>query len=139
MVRYTLIRNASSDQGTFGVLRSDTGRAWFSLELPWKENQKGISCIPAGIYTVKLRKSPKFGLVYHIQNVPNRSYVLIHSGNYAGDTTKGYKSHVEGCILLGKRVGILDKQKAVLLSKPAIREFMDSLQGNSFELEIIDA
>lgn len=135
-MKYILTRYITSDEGTFGVLRTPDGASWFSLELPWKDNKRQVSCIPEGTYTAKIRNSPRFGKVYHLQNVKDRSYILIHSGNYAGDESKGYKSHVEGCILLGKRVGTLDGQRAVMLSKPAIREFMDSLNGSPFELEI---
>lgn len=138
MLRCTLTRGKSSPAGTFGVLEAPGKKRWFSLELPWKDNKRKLSCIPAGVYVAKLRQSPRFGKVYHLQNVAGRSYILIHSGNYAGDVELGYRSHVEGCILLGKRVGLLDGQRAVLLSRPAVREFMSLLDDQPFELEIKD-
>lgn len=133
-----LSRLPSTDEGTFGILVCED-HAWWTVELPWKENQKKISCIPAGEYKCVVRNSPKFGKVYWLQNVENRSYILIHAGNYAGDKSKGFKSHVEGCILLGKKIGILDGQRAVLISKPAVREFMDYLENKEFILVITDA
>lgn len=65
-----------------------------ALELPYKANQRNISCIPAGTYKVVKGKSPKYGLgTFQIKDVPNRSFILIHAGNYNQDT--------KGCILLG--------------------------------------
>ena len=64
-----------------------------TLELPYKDNKKRISCIPIGDYTVKKRNSAKFGNHFHIQNVKDRSYILIHKGNYFKDTL--------GCVLVG--------------------------------------
>mgnify|MGYP003403097135 CR=1 FL=1 len=65
-----------------------------TLELPWKNNQKKISCIPVGTYRVKRRYTSKLGNHFWLQNVPNRDYVLIHKGNY--------NFQIEGCILPGK-------------------------------------
>lgn len=64
-----------------------------SLELPWKENTQRISCIPAGNYAVKKHNSPNFGYCFWIQNVPGRSEILIHRGNFYTD--------ILGCILIG--------------------------------------
>ena len=136
MVTVTFTRVTDSDEGTFGKLETDNGFSCFTLELPWRDNKKRISCIPEGEYAVEVRRSPRFGLVYHVKDVYGRSYILIHSGNFAGDVSKGYKSHVEGCILLGKKVGILDGQKAVLVSKPAVTSFMRHLNNKPFKLVI---
>jgi len=53
-----------------------------TLELPFKGNQKRISCIPKGKYNVKRRYSLKYGNHFHILNVPNRDFILIHNANY---------------------------------------------------------
>jgi hypothetical protein len=65
-----------------------------TLELPWKDNCKQVSCIPAGTYSVIKRYSPKYGNHFYIQNVVNRDYILIHHGNYHTD--------ILGCILVGR-------------------------------------
>lgn len=64
-----------------------------TLELPWKDNQRNISCIPKGEYVAKVHTSPRFGRCLWIQDVPNRSEVLVHRGNYYTD--------IRGCILIG--------------------------------------
>jgi hypothetical protein len=84
------------DDGTFGKL-SYKGLELDTLELPDKENEPNISCIPEGEYNLVLWESPKFGQVIKIQNVIARSDILIHAGNTLGDT--------QGCILVGVRAG----------------------------------
>lgn len=137
MVKIYLIRYSQNDQGTRGIVVFDNFK-YHSLELPWRDNQRNISCIPEGEYYVTNRVSPAFGKVYWLRNVPNRSYIYIHSGNVAGDEAKGYKSHVDGCILLGKYAGELWGQRAVLNSKRAIREFTTKLDWQDFKLDILD-
>ncbi len=66
-----------------------------TLELPWANNEKRVSCIPKGTYKTIKHRSPKFKECFWLQNVPNRSEILIHSGNYT--------SQILGCILPGKR------------------------------------
>jgi hypothetical protein len=68
--------------------------AFKTLELPWKDNERKVSCIPIGKYDVVKRKSPKYGNHFHVQDVPNRDMILIHSGNYISD--------ILGCILPGR-------------------------------------
>ena len=132
-----LQRQRTSDHGTEGLLSiPHLGVSLFTLELPWRDNMSSISCIPAGEYKVAMRKSPRFGLCYWVQEVENRNFILIHAGNFAGDTSKGLKSNVEGCILLGKKRGILAGQRAVLTSKPAVRELAEILENEPFNLII---
>lgn len=132
-----LIRETESTQGTEGIIYiPHLGMQFFTLELPWKDNKTEISCIPMGTYCVEIRQSQRFKIIYHVQNVPDRSSILIHWGNLAGDTSLGLKTNVKGCILLGKKRGILSGQRAVLVSKVAVREFMSLMKNSKFILEI---
>jgi hypothetical protein len=135
MRKAEILRLRRSDQGTEGILISEDFECK-TLELPWRDNKPQISCIPPDIYDVEIRLSNKYGRIYWVRNVPNRSYILIHSGNYAGDINKNYKSHVMGCILLGKQSGFLAGQVAVLNSRIAVREFMEYMEYDSFRLRI---
>ena len=132
-----LLRLRTSDQGTEGMLITSDGFTCMTLELPWRENQRSISCIPAGEYETKIRVSPKYGEIYWVTKVPNRSWILIHSGNWAGDTEKGFNTHVNGCILLGKRHGWLRDQRAVLSSRITVRAFMRHMKNEKFLLKVI--
>lgn len=138
MLKATLTRFASSDSGTKGILAFDGGYTCKTLELPWFDNQKNISCVPTGTYKCDIYPSSKFGLVYILEDVPNRSGVLIHQGNFAGDESRGYKSDVEGCILVGEKFGVLEGQQAVLNSRKTLLALKDFTDNEPFELTIVD-
>lgn len=64
-----------------------------SLELPDNGNQHNTSCIPEGVYDVIKITRPNGDKAFHVLSVPERDNILIHKGNYTGDTL--------GCILPG--------------------------------------
>lgn len=72
----------------------DGSEPMLTLELPWKENAKNVSCVPAGTYRCAITSSTRFKhFVLRLFDVPGREGILIHSGNTTRDT--------EGCILPG--------------------------------------
>ena len=132
-----IARGKSDDQGTFGrLVVQSTGWGCITLELPWLDNIKKRSCIPDGDYQVAPWVSRKFGHVFHILDVPDRADVLIHNGNWAGRIPE-YKTHVQGCILLGRVRGTLASQNAVLVSRPTVRVFVEQMGRKPFNLRII--
>lgn len=135
IIRATLLRTETGDQGTFGELTTDTGLSLVTGELPWRDNLTGLSCIPAGEYIATIAWSERFQRsLYRLQSVPNREAILLHNGNYCGDTWKGWRSDVEGCILLGSHLGVGDKnQKIVSMSRWAL----DALHANAQNREIV--
>lgn len=142
MIRAVLERQRTGDTGTFGILRLP-GFQCFTAELPWRDNHRKVSCIPSGTYRVQIRQSPRFGRIYEVRDIPGRSFVLIHSGNFAGDVSKGWASHVEGCILLGAKHGKLQNkhgamQDAVLVSKTTVGYLMRKLSYGPFLLDVVD-
>lgn len=138
MITVNLIRLESTNHGTPGLLICDeVGLNIRTIELPWKNNTVGLSCIPEGTYIVKPYKSPKFGNCWLVSNVPGRNYILFHRGNLAGDVTLGFKSHSRGCILPGAYVGKINNQLAVLNSTKAFSEMSTKIGlANSFKLKI---
>ena len=68
----------------------------YTLELPWLDNKKGVSCIPTGTYPMEWTWSPRHKKEYWRIYVPGRRGILIHRGNYLRDTS--------GCVLVGKRI-----------------------------------
>ncbi len=138
MITATLTRTKTSDAGTFGKLWV-LGHSFVTGELPDRGNVEGLSSIPVGTYLCKYQFSPKFQRpVYHLQNVPGRTFVEIHPANLMGDRTKGLACELNGCIALGFAKGVLDGQEAILESRPAIRAFEELVKGEDFELTIID-
>jgi hypothetical protein len=137
MTRAMLERIEQTDQGTVGKLYVDTLK-FFTGELPWRDNEAGLSCIPTGIYECEYNWSAKHkAFSYEVKDVVNRTGIRLHAANLFGDTAKGYKSQVEGCIAIGLRAGFLDGQRAIHLSQRALRELEDYLAGEEFLLEII--
>jgi len=90
----------------------------FTLELPWLGNSRSVSCIPSGKYKATKYESPKHGTVLLLHNVPNRSYIEIHAGNYT--------RQIEGCILVGQSITYLDRDDVpdVTNSKTALAELL---------------
>ncbi|MEM9547537.1 MAG: DUF5675 family protein [Bacteroidota bacterium] len=60
-----------------------------SLELPWKENRRNVSCIPEGIYPIQKRYSPRFRDHLLVSDVPGRDYILLHPANDASEELRG--------------------------------------------------
>ena len=117
---FLLNRFDTGDQGTFGELFSpEGGHLCFVGELPDRANRVGRSRIPAGGYEVVAHRSPRFGRCWYVLDVPGRSFILIHRGNFVGDVDKGFKAHSQGCLLPGSRCGRLGSQRAVLASGAA--------------------
>jgi len=133
-----LNRSNSTDQGTFSVfVCPEADFTCRFIELPWRDNINQLSCIPTGDYIVKPYNSPKFGLVFCINNVPNRTSILVHSGNFAGNIEKGWKTNSLGCLLPGERIGTINGQNAVLGSKIAANKFIQYMGMEDFKLKIL--
>lgn len=99
MKTLTLTRFQQANDLTFGTLQNGEEFICYTLELPWKDNKKAISCIPEGEYLVDhllVSASGKYVDIYKINNVKGRTGILIHKGNYPKDT--------RGCILVGTEV-----------------------------------
>lgn len=136
-----LTRFDFGDQGTFGRL---TLLGLFSGELPDRGNAPRISCIPEGIYRVEWTWSPKLKrFTYRVLGVPRRDGILLHPANLMGDATKGWQAQLEGCISPGVRLGYMEfrgrKQKAILVSRPAVRRLEEAFGRKPFLLEVRNA
>ena len=86
-----LIRTTEKDGATWGFLIFGN-MAYHSMELPWRDNQPDISCIPAGDY-VALRDHTGKNQYFRIENVPGRTGLEIHVANYPAE--------LKGCLALG--------------------------------------
>jgi hypothetical protein len=97
LINLLIIRDTFSDKSTIGELFINGERFCDTLENPWLDNQRNISCIPEGEYPVRLRLARESAtreyLHLLVQDVPNRDYILFHRGNFPKDTS--------GCILVG--------------------------------------
>jgi hypothetical protein len=77
--------------GTNGEIRHAGISICHTIELPWLQNRRNVSCIPEGRYALRKRFTPKHGLHVFVVDVPGRSGILIHPANDA-------KTELRGCI-----------------------------------------
>ena len=75
--------------GVNGVLLLEGTELCKTIELPWKNNQPRVSCIPEGRYRLRRRHSPRFREHFEVMDVKDRKYILFHAGNHAGKELRG--------------------------------------------------
>lgn len=128
-MNFVLKRVAYLPDETLGVLLVDNIPKFTTLEDPWKDNAKNISCIPTGNYTCSRYQSGKFGPTYIVDHVPGRSGILFHKGNTNKET--------QGCILVGRSYGTILESPAIISSYLAFNDLLSILEGiESFSLKI---
>ena len=109
-----------TDEYTYGILYIDGVRFCVTLERPYLDNRRNVSCIPFGRYKCKLVYSPSFKKeLYEVQDVRGRTNILMHNGNYIDSSA--------GCLLLGEHFGILKNKIAILDTNKTLRLFMANL------------
>lgn len=108
---------------TVGVLNYGEFRC-LTLELADLNNTPNISCIPCGTYHCEKVVSGKFGDCVAITNVPGRTLIRIHPGNYT--------RQIQGCVLVGDSIKDIDKDGIldVTNSKATFKKLMRELPDN---------
>jgi hypothetical protein len=101
--------------GTNGKLLFEGRLICNTIELPWRNNEKSVSCIPEGKYFIRKRYSSKFHWHLEVTDVKNRSYILLHPANNA-------LRELNGCIapvtkLSGPGLGLLSRRAFERLKK----------------------
>lgn len=140
-MKLKISQGQSTDQGSFGMMTLGD-QSWPCLELPYRNNQNGLSRILPGNYTAKLAWSENFGrYLYHLNDTNGRHAIEVHAANFAGDVTLGWKSQLHGCCAPGKSMGQLDRgdgvmQNAILQSRLALDEFMAAADGEDLSVEV---
>lgn len=119
-------------EGTNGKLECEGKLICKTIELPWKNNEKRVSCIPEGKYFIRKRYSQKFKWHLEVVDVENRSLILFHPANNA-------LKELNGCIapvtkLSGPGLGLLSR-KAFEKLKTLVYPILDRQEG--IELLII--
>ena len=126
-----IIRNTFTEVSTIGKLYLNGEWLCDTLENPYLDNQRNISCIPTGEYSVRLRTARESATKDYVhllvKDVANRDLILFHIGNTAKDT--------RGCVL----VGIGTEQDLVKNSRLAMELLMKeiiNLGGTKINLTI---
>uniref|UniRef100_UPI004049FE1B DUF5675 family protein n=1 Tax=Flavobacterium sp. TaxID=239 RepID=UPI004049FE1B len=112
--------------GTNGKLMCEGKLLCNTIELPWKNNEKRVSCIPEGKYFIRKRYSQKFKWHLEVVDVQNRSYILFHPANNA-------LQELNGCIapvtkLSGPGLGLMSR-KAFEKLKTFVYAALDSKES----------
>lgn len=109
-----------------------------TMELPWRDNKRGISCIPEGLYYVVKKppierddpqtpedesggRHPRPYWHFRLPKVKGRSGILIHRITYVKD--------LQGCIGVGVKHVDLNKDGVpdMIESGKALQELVDTL------------
>lgn len=102
-----------------------------TLELPWRDNERNVSCIPEGEYLVKkMHPTSKRKYQYFwVQDVPGRDSILFHPGNYT--------HQIRGCILPGEEFSDLDRDSIIdITNTTATLKILTALMPDKFKLTI---
>lgn len=97
-----------------------------SLERGWLNNVRNISCIPTGIYKLRLEWSPKFQKdLWEIYDVPNRRECKFHAANFS--------RQLNGCIALGQDRIDIDNDGLIDItnSRNTMKKFHKALEGET--------
>ncbi len=126
-MQITLNRFCNCEMGVFGIMEIPGKPRLYTVERPWRNNERNVSCVPALPYRLLLRPSPlttritrgRYTHAWELQEVQGRSHILVHPANAA--------SELEGCIAPGLDLGFVHNAWAVTRSRDAFDVFMGSL------------
>ena len=115
-MKLTVVRTQFGTDATNGLLFIDGIFECYTLEDQYQAVKvMHETCIPEGTYDINFRKTGGFHAKYseryknahygmlHIQDVPNFTYILIHTGNS--------DEHTSGCLIVGETQQDLDISK----------------------------
>lgn len=96
-----------------------------TLELPYKNNARGISCINTGEYRCLPYSSKKYPNTWQIMDVKGRDLILLHKANYLID--------IKGCVAVGEKFTDINKDGVMDIgeSNEGFNEFLSIVKGES--------
>jgi hypothetical protein len=124
---YTIKRISHLPDATLGVFMDAKGvPICLTAELPWKNNEPYISCIPEGTYQAIKVISPKRGIeVFELASVPGRTVIQIHVANAPmRPINADGETELLGCIAPGMKFGGRDGYNGVIQSTLAFEKVM---------------
>lgn len=135
-MRVSIRRAILTRSATFGWLVAGPLEL-FTLELPWRDNEPGVSCVPTGLYALVRHESARFGrtwalvggtVSHHPRPDARRSAILFHAANLPGE--------LRGCIAPGKGIVTFREGMGVTGSRYAMRDLL-GLLSNEPEHELV--
>ena len=149
-MKLQVVRHQFGKDATNGMLFIDGIFECYTLEDQYQAVKvMHETCIPEGTYDIKFRKTGGFHAKYteryknahygmlHVQNVPNFTYILIHTGNS--------DEHTSGCLIVGETQQDLDISKdgfigssTVAYKKMYAKVAGQLLQGKKVSIEYLN-
>ena len=124
-MKLTVVRTQFGTDATNGLLFIDGLFECYTLEDQYQAVKvMHETCIPEGTYDIEFRKTGGFHAKYseryknahygmlHIQDVPNFTYILIHTGNT--------DEHTSGCLIVGETQQDLEVSKDGFIGSSAV-------------------
>ena len=124
-MKLTVVRTQFGTDATNGLLFIDGIFECYTLEDQYQAVKvMHETCIPEGTYDINFRKTGGFHAKYseryknahygmlHIQDVPNFTYILIHTGNT--------DEHTSGCLIVGETQQDLEVSKDGFIGSSAV-------------------
>jgi hypothetical protein len=151
VIKGTVVRQKSAPTGTPGRLQLENGFACDTLELPWKDNEKGKSCTLPDTYRGWVWYSPTLGRnTIRFEDKHGRENCLIHNANFAADQDDldgdgvNEVTQIHGCTAVGSGYGEIRRkdgklQFGILRSVTILERLIASLKnpyGGYEEVEI---
>ena len=128
MKRLVLLRTEYTLDQTHGLLLVLDGHdllyRCYTLELPWRNNMRNVSCVPTGTYRIVYEYSPRFKRhLWELKDVPVRSECKIHTANFV--------FQLNGCLSPGLSYKQLDHSGPIDItqSRKALHAIHEELQG----------
>lgn len=123
---WIIYRFEKTDKGTISANLINTGdetynQFGYNIERPFLNNRINVSCIPEGIYNFQKVVRPNGDEAIEIMNVPGRTHILVHVGNFMKDT--------HGCILPNLSYSYSKETKTPygITSKPQFKQILKAL------------
>lgn len=90
-MKLELIRSYLPDRTVGYIVAPGGGCYGKTLERPWLNNERNVSCIPEGTYTVRRDRAGRFRF-FAIDGVSGRSHIEMHKGVFPTNS--------DGCVLV---------------------------------------
>src|SRR5512133_330686 len=136
-MNWVLSRRLGIHQTTGCLFVFDGDHSFFNcrtLELPWLDNKTDISCYPSGVYDVEKIKRSNGRWAFWVKDVPGRTGILFHAGNYASIV----KTDSEGCTLVGFTYDDLNKDGYIdILESQDALDMLLKLMPDKFKLFVL--
>ena len=143
-MKLTVVRTQFGTDATNGLLFINGIFECYTLEDQYQAVKvMHETCIPEGTYDIKFRKTGGFHAKYseryknahygmlHIQDVPNFTYILIHTGNT--------DEHTSGCLIVGETQQDLEVSKDGFIGSVAqwrTKKCMQKWQVNYYKVKM---